>query len=246
MDLTNIGTLFAFVLVSAGVIVLRRTEPDRPRPFRVPWVPVTPLISIVACVYLMWQLPHDHLDPVRRLAGDRTRPLLRLRLQPLHAAPREAARATRRDGGAQGRRRWRHRPGSVRRRRPRDSFLRRISALAVDPHLDGRRHRHRMGVSRARRAQHGWAATDLKICVDDLPADDQVADRAAASSRTLVVGIAGHGDDMKRVGRLALRSIIYFEIVTTLALVVGLDRGEPREAGPACVDLGRRCGRGGR
>jgi proton glutamate symport protein len=39
---------------------------------------------------------------------------------------------------------------------------------------------------------------------------------------TLIVGIAGHGDDMKRVGRLALRSIIYFEVVTTLALVVGL------------------------
>ncbi len=39
---------------------------------------------------------------------------------------------------------------------------------------------------------------------------------------TLVVGIAGHGDDMKKVGKLALRSIIYFEIVTTLALVIGL------------------------
>src|SRR5712664_2656474 len=39
---------------------------------------------------------------------------------------------------------------------------------------------------------------------------------------TLVVGIAGHGDDMKRVGRLALKSIIYFEIVTTLALFLGL------------------------
>jgi proton glutamate symport protein len=39
---------------------------------------------------------------------------------------------------------------------------------------------------------------------------------------TLVVGIAGHGDDMKRVGRLAFRSIVYFEIVTTLALVIGL------------------------
>ncbi|MGH9258749.1 MAG: dicarboxylate/amino acid:cation symporter, partial [Acidimicrobiales bacterium] len=39
---------------------------------------------------------------------------------------------------------------------------------------------------------------------------------------TLVVGIAGHGDDLKRVGRLALKSIIYFEIVTTLALVIGL------------------------
>src|SRR6187551_1901230 len=39
---------------------------------------------------------------------------------------------------------------------------------------------------------------------------------------TLVVGIAGHGDDMKKVGRLAFRSIVYFEIVTTLALAVGL------------------------
>src|SRR5215467_4472949 len=57
VDLTNIGTLFAFVLVSAGVIFLRRIEPDRPRPFRVPWVPLTPLISIAACAYLMLQLP---------------------------------------------------------------------------------------------------------------------------------------------------------------------------------------------
>jgi APA family basic amino acid/polyamine antiporter len=57
VDLTNIGTLFAFVLVSAGVIFLRRIEPDRPRPFRVPGVPYTPIISIVACLYLMWQLP---------------------------------------------------------------------------------------------------------------------------------------------------------------------------------------------
>jgi APA family basic amino acid/polyamine antiporter len=57
VDLTNIGTLFAFVLVSAGVIVLRRAEPDRPRPFRAPWVPVTPILSIVSCLYLMVQLP---------------------------------------------------------------------------------------------------------------------------------------------------------------------------------------------
>ena len=57
VDLTNIGTLFAFVLVSAGVIFLRRTDPDRPRPFRVPGVPYTPIISILACLYLMIQLP---------------------------------------------------------------------------------------------------------------------------------------------------------------------------------------------
>jgi APA family basic amino acid/polyamine antiporter len=57
VDLTNIGTLFAFVLVSAGVIVLRRIDPDRPRPFRVPLVPITPIISILTCLYLMVQLP---------------------------------------------------------------------------------------------------------------------------------------------------------------------------------------------
>lgn len=57
VDLTNIGTLFAFILVSLGVIVLRRTEPTRPRPFRVPWVPFTPLISVVSCFYLMYSLP---------------------------------------------------------------------------------------------------------------------------------------------------------------------------------------------
>ena len=57
VDLTNIGTLFAFVLVSAGVIVLRRVEPDRLRPFRAPWVPLTPIISILTCLYLMLQLP---------------------------------------------------------------------------------------------------------------------------------------------------------------------------------------------
>jgi basic amino acid/polyamine antiporter, APA family len=57
VDLTNIGTLFAFVLVSIGVILLRKQEPGRHRPFRVPGVPFTPLISVAACLYLMLQLP---------------------------------------------------------------------------------------------------------------------------------------------------------------------------------------------
>src|SRR5579884_1927663 len=56
-ELSNIGTLFAFVLVSAGVIVLRRTEPDRPRSFRVPLVPLTPILSILCCFLLMAGLP---------------------------------------------------------------------------------------------------------------------------------------------------------------------------------------------
>jgi len=56
-DLSNIGTLFAFVVVSAGVIVLRRKQPDRPRGFRVPGAPWTPLLSIAFCLVLMASLP---------------------------------------------------------------------------------------------------------------------------------------------------------------------------------------------
>ena len=56
-DLTNIGTLFAFMLVSIGVLVLRHTEPDRPRPFKVPLVWVVCTLSAAGCVYIMLGLP---------------------------------------------------------------------------------------------------------------------------------------------------------------------------------------------
>ncbi len=55
-EMVNIGTLFAFVLVSAGVIVLRRTRPDLERGFRVPWVPLLPIAAILACLWLMLNL----------------------------------------------------------------------------------------------------------------------------------------------------------------------------------------------
>jgi APA family basic amino acid/polyamine antiporter len=55
-EMVNIGTLFAFVLVSAGVIVLRRTRPDLKRGFRAPLVPLLPIAAIVACVWLMLNL----------------------------------------------------------------------------------------------------------------------------------------------------------------------------------------------
>lgn len=57
IDLCNIGTLFAFLLVSIGVIVLRKTMPDVERKFKCPWVPFTPIITIVFCLYLMSALP---------------------------------------------------------------------------------------------------------------------------------------------------------------------------------------------
>ncbi|WP_018601455.1 amino acid permease [Mycobacterium sp. 155] len=55
-EMVNIGTLFAFMLVSAGVIVLRRTRPDLPRGFRTPLVPVLPIAAIAACGWLMLNL----------------------------------------------------------------------------------------------------------------------------------------------------------------------------------------------
>jgi APA family basic amino acid/polyamine antiporter len=57
VEFTNIGTLFAFVLVSGGVLALRHIDPDRPRPFRCPGVPYVPILSIVSCVALMIPLP---------------------------------------------------------------------------------------------------------------------------------------------------------------------------------------------
>ncbi len=58
-DLTNIGTLFAFVLVCVGVLVLRHTDPERPRPFRVPFVYPVAVTGAILCVITMWGLPES-------------------------------------------------------------------------------------------------------------------------------------------------------------------------------------------
>ncbi|WP_405603108.1 amino acid permease [Streptomyces sp. NBC_01410] len=57
--LVNIGTLFAFIVVAIGVMVLRRTRPDLHRAFRTPWVPVLPIVSIAASLWLMLNLPGE-------------------------------------------------------------------------------------------------------------------------------------------------------------------------------------------
>jgi APA family basic amino acid/polyamine antiporter len=58
-ELVSIGTLFAFVIVCAGIIVLRHTRPELPRPFKVPGSPVVPALGILSCGYLMSGLPFD-------------------------------------------------------------------------------------------------------------------------------------------------------------------------------------------
>ncbi|UNS99744.1 amino acid permease [Streptomyces tubbatahanensis] len=58
-ELVNVGTLFAFVMVALGVLVLRRTRPDLPRAFRTPLVPVLPLVSVLASLWLMLNLPAE-------------------------------------------------------------------------------------------------------------------------------------------------------------------------------------------
>jgi APA family basic amino acid/polyamine antiporter len=57
LQMTNIGTLFAFAVVSGAVLVMRYTNPDTPRPFRVPFVPVVPVLGVLCCLLLMLALP---------------------------------------------------------------------------------------------------------------------------------------------------------------------------------------------
>jgi len=58
-ELISIGTLMAFAIVCLGILVLRRTRPDLPRPFRTPWVPLVPLLGVIVCVGMMFTLPPD-------------------------------------------------------------------------------------------------------------------------------------------------------------------------------------------
>jgi APA family basic amino acid/polyamine antiporter len=58
-ELVAIGTLLAFVIVSAGILVLRYRSPDLVRPFRTPMVPVVPILAILICGYMMYGLPTD-------------------------------------------------------------------------------------------------------------------------------------------------------------------------------------------
>jgi APA family basic amino acid/polyamine antiporter len=60
LHLTNIGTLFAFVIVCAAVLIMRRTNPDAERPFRVPLYPLVPILGILTCLLLMFSLPVEN------------------------------------------------------------------------------------------------------------------------------------------------------------------------------------------
>lgn len=60
-DLTSIGTLFAFVLVCAGIIIMRKSDPNTERPFRTPWVPFVPIAGIVVCSAMIVSLPGQTL-----------------------------------------------------------------------------------------------------------------------------------------------------------------------------------------
>ncbi len=59
-ELVNIGTLLAFVIVCAAVLIMRRTNPDAHRPFRAPLVPLTPILGILTCLMLMFSLPGEN------------------------------------------------------------------------------------------------------------------------------------------------------------------------------------------
>jgi APA family basic amino acid/polyamine antiporter len=60
LNMTNIGTLFAFLIVCAAVLIMRRTNPDAERPFRAPFYPVVPVLGILSCLMLMFSLPVEN------------------------------------------------------------------------------------------------------------------------------------------------------------------------------------------
>src|SRR6185503_10507585 len=60
LNLTNIGTLLAFVIVCAAVLIMRKKYPNAERPFRCPWVPVVPILGIGSCLMLMFSLPAEN------------------------------------------------------------------------------------------------------------------------------------------------------------------------------------------
>ena len=104
-QLVNIGTLLAFVLVCAGVWILRSTRPDLDRPFKTPLMPFVPIMGILCCFGLMMTLPGRHLAAPDRLADHRLRDLLRLRQAEQRAAEadrRRHAPALTDDGGSAG------------------------------------------------------------------------------------------------------------------------------------------------
>ncbi len=79
-DLTNIGTLFAFALVCIGVIVLRYTDPERQRPFRVPFVHVVGMVGAAAVRIRDAGSAEPRVGPIRLVARDRARAVLRVRV----------------------------------------------------------------------------------------------------------------------------------------------------------------------
>jgi len=81
-ELVKIGTLFAFVLVAVGVLVLRRTRPDLKRAFRCPGVPVVPVLAVLAAFYLMLNPSRRDVGPILRVDG----PWLRVLLCPRRTA----------------------------------------------------------------------------------------------------------------------------------------------------------------
>ena len=77
--MTSIGTLLAFVIVCIGIIWMRKTNPNAPRPYRTPLVPLVPILGVLVCFAMMVSLDCRDLDPAGDLAGDRPGDLLHLR-----------------------------------------------------------------------------------------------------------------------------------------------------------------------
>lgn len=204
--LVNIGTLFAFVVVALGVLILRGTRPDLPRAFRTPWVPVLPIVSVAASLWLMLNLPAEtwlrfvvwmvigfivyFLYGRRRQPGGRGGDAYgagpaRSRL----SGPAVLGRAVRADGP--GARRLR-----AQRRDPRPQLLVRRHHQAGTALIAGRHHPHDLVVAAARRALHPYARHRLDAPRRALDHHHDVHRRAGGpAGHPRAVGEPGPGQD---------------------------------------------------
>ncbi len=85
-ELVNIGTLLAFVIVCAAVLIMRKTHPEAERPFRAPLGPVVPILGILSCLVLMFSLPVENWVRLAVWLAPRAGGVLRVRLSAQRAA----------------------------------------------------------------------------------------------------------------------------------------------------------------
>ena len=190
-DLTNIGTLFAFALVCIGVLVLRYTDPDRPRPFRVPFVWPISLLGAARCACSSWWACRAGVGAVRHLAGDRDRALLLVRDSPHPPAPVSRAAAVK-----------------LPTRIVLGLALGATSGIAANVFAPGA-------------PWVKWLGDNVASPVGQIFLRLLIMTVIPLVFASITLGVAGLGD-IRKVGRVGARTIVYFLVSTAIAATLGL------------------------